>query len=124
MDGEAIIVHHMPNAHSDGDSVVLRGWVPDLEREIRELKELSESVSAINESLVIACECSDRSCTEMVTISHDEYEAIRANPRHFAVLPGHVYADVESVVQESDAYVVVEKQGIASAGAEILDAPR
>jgi hypothetical protein len=37
------------------------------------------------------------------------------------VLPGHIYAQVESVVDETDWYVVVEKFGAAQPVAEALD---
>ena len=85
------------------------------------LQELNETVSAVTDSFVVACECADRSCVEMVTICGEEYEAVRANPRHFVVLSGHVYPDVERVVGEADAYVVVEKSGTAAKVAEVLD---
>ena len=88
------------------------------------LRELNESLSALSESFVIACEFANRSCVEMLTIHADEYEAMRAEPRHFAVRPDHVYPDVEDVVRESDEYVVVEKRAVAAQVAEVLDERR
>jgi len=84
------------------------------------LRTLSEAFATVAGTFTIACECADRSCIEMVELQPDEYLTVRAQPRLFAVLPGHVYPDVEVVVRESDRYVVVEK--IASAGetSEIL----
>jgi len=38
-----------------------------------------------------------------------EYETVRADAMHFAVVPGHEVPDVESVVERYDAYVVIEK---------------
>lgn len=78
------------------------------------LMELNDAVAALSETSVIACECADASCVETLEISGEEYAAVREEPRRFAVLPGHVYPDVENVVSESDRYVVVEK--IAAAG--------
>jgi hypothetical protein len=85
------------------------------------LEELNETFQQITERFTIACECADTSCVEMLEIHAEEYEAVRAEPRHFVVLPGHIYPDVEDVVREADGYVVVEKTGTAAAVAEILD---
>jgi hypothetical protein len=38
-----------------------------------------------------------------------EYEAVRAQPTRFLVLPAHVFPEVEDVVAEAGSYVVVEK---------------
>jgi hypothetical protein len=57
------------------------------------------------------CECLDVDCTQVLTISHAEYERIRAHPMHFVVLPGHQNLDVEAVVARRDWYVVVQKLG-------------
>ena len=77
---------------------------------------------AATEPLPIACECADTSCVQMLHIQRDEYADVRRNPRHFAVLPGHVYPDVEAVVRESEGCVVVEKFAAAGALAAELDA--
>lgn len=45
---------------------------------------------------------------------------VRANPRHFAVLPGHLYLDIETVVTETETYVVDEKIAKAAEFAEQL----
>jgi 5-bromo-4-chloroindolyl phosphate hydrolysis protein len=78
------------------------------------LKGINEALNEATGTFVIACECADTSCLEMLEIEPDQYEAIRANPRHFAVRPGHLYPDVEDVVGEYEAYTIVEK--IATAG--------
>ena len=56
----------------------------------------------------------------LIEIRPEDYAAVRAEPRHFAVLPGHIYPDVERVVREADGYVVVEKQGTAAEVVEIF----
>jgi 5-bromo-4-chloroindolyl phosphate hydrolysis protein len=85
------------------------------------LQGLNDSFKSLTSTFTIACECADASCVEMLDIQADEYLAVRAEPRHFAVLPDHVYSDVERVVREPDGYVVVEKTGAAAKVAEILD---
>ena len=84
------------------------------------LSELNEGLSSVTEQFVIACECADTKCVDMLDISPNEYEAVRANPRWFVVLAGHIYPEVERVVREEDGYVVVEK--LAAAGAEAEEA--
>ena len=84
------------------------------------LKELNDSFASLTGRFTIACECADRTCIEMIEIRPDEYLAIRAEPRHFAVLPGHVYPDVETVVGGNDGYAVVQKTGAAEDVARLL----
>ena len=67
------------------------------------------------------CECGDTDCTERITLTLREYTAVRANPLHFAIVPGHEVAEAERVVQKGDRYAVVEKYG---AGAEVAEQRR
>ena len=71
-----------------------------------------------------ACECAKLDCFELVSMSVDEYEAIRGHPNHFAVLPGHVYPDVEVIVSETDRYLVVAKIGEGADVAALFDPRR
>jgi hypothetical protein len=68
-----------------------------------------------------ACECADLHCIDQISMSVDEYEAVRRNPNNFVVLPGHVYPEVEEVVSENDRYVVVAKIGEGAEIAVALD---
>lgn len=74
------------------------------------LKELNELFVAASGTFLVACECADAECLEVVEIRPDEYRAVRAEPRRFVVLPDHVRADAEDVVAKSQAYVVVENR--------------
>ena len=69
---------------------------------------------------MIACECADPTCVQTLAITTAQYREVRREPRRFAVLPGHVYPDVEIVISESGAYLVVEKIGQAAGVAEAL----
>jgi hypothetical protein len=82
------------------------------------LREVEDALVSVTETFVIACECADVSCVEMLDIDPNDYKAIRADPRWFIVLPGHVYSDVERVIQQKNGYVVVEKFGRAAGVAE------
>jgi hypothetical protein len=69
------------------------------------------------------CECDDPDCVEKVNATRAEYEAIRAVPTRFVVLPGHEDPDIEHVVQQTDHFLVVEKEGQAAHEAQ-EDDPR
>jgi hypothetical protein len=61
--------------------------------------------------LTFICECGRLGCSELLGLTREEYEAVRGNPRRFAILAGHEIADVEQVVERHDRYLVVEKTG-------------
>jgi 5-bromo-4-chloroindolyl phosphate hydrolysis protein len=75
---------------------------------------LNETFARLTSKFTITCECADTGCIETIEILPQEYLAIRAEPRQFAVLPGHVYPDVDSVVRGRDGYAVVEMEGEAA----------
>ena len=66
------------------------------------------------EGLTIACECADTACVETLEIDMHRYAEIRREPTHFVVRPGHVYPEVEKVVDEEPHFTVVEKIGEAA----------
>lgn len=61
--------------------------------------------------LTFICECGRLGCSRLLELTRAEYEAVRANPRRFAVLSGHEMEEVEKVVERHDRYLVVEKAG-------------
>jgi hypothetical protein len=90
-------------------------------------REINERVRTINEAFDSIlplgdwiCECANEGCTERLELTHEEYESLRADGTRFAVLPdqGHVFPEVEDVVERHDRYWVVEKVGIAATLAE------
>lgn len=62
-----------------------------------------------SEPLQIVCECGTRGCGEIITISSAEYEQIRREPTHFAVVKTHIMPEVERIVREKDQFAVVAK---------------
>ena len=62
-----------------------------------------------DEPLGFVCECGHPECSATLEITMGEYEAVRADPMHFAVLPDHQIEDVEDVVQRGAGLVVVRK---------------
>lgn len=61
------------------------------------------------------CECASQPCRERVSLSREQYEAVRSHPRHFLVVPGHVLPDLETVVETSPSYEVIEKPSALAA---------
>ena len=85
------------------------------------LQELAETFQQVTNTAMFACECAALTCTDQMEMSVDEYEALRSEPNRFAVLPGHVYHDVENVLSENDRFVVVAKIGEGAKVAERMD---
>ncbi len=66
--------------------------------------------------LPFLCECAEESCTTVLQLSQDEYEAVRAHPTHFINARGHAVngGGWVRVLDEFDRYTVVEKVGEAA----------
>jgi hypothetical protein len=81
------------------------------ERLFRRLNEQIRRVErpSAHETLDAVCECADQSCFLHLSIPVAEYERLRRNPRRFAIAPGHEVAELETVVDRYDGYIVVEK---------------
>jgi hypothetical protein len=58
------------------------------------------------------CECEEESCTTILRLSPAEYQAVRADPAHFALAIGHDFTQGR-IVSQNDRYAVVEKVGTA-----------
>lgn len=88
------------------------------------MRDLNGAVASLTEMFTVACECADLACLEVIDISPSEYEAVRAHPRRFVVRPKHLYPGIETVVRETQTYVVVEKIATAGEVAEALPPER
>ena len=89
-------------------------------------RELNERERESNHNalwLAFVCECADTTCADQIELTPEEYEKVRKNSTHFAVVAGerHVVGEVERVVEKRHRYWVVEKVGEAAAVAEQLD---
>lgn len=58
----------------------------------------------------IVCECSRRTCTELLDVTIAEYDAVRAHPTRLFVVPGHELAAVQRVVTRTRVVAVVQEQ--------------
>jgi hypothetical protein len=62
------------------------------------------------EKVSFTCECGRADCAEPISMTLVEYEAIRAEPTHFGVVPEHEQPEIESVIERHPSYFVVEKR--------------
>lgn len=100
------------------------GRVQALFREVNERVVETTTADRVPGPFEVLCECASDECVEPISISRDDYEAIRRVPTHFLVRHGHVVPDSERVAARGDDYVVVEKFGDAGMAAVQLDPRR
>lgn len=79
-------------------------------REVNEQIEDAHDDGRPGRFLRMVCECGQATCERVVAITPAEYAQLRSDPRRFAVTRGHVLADMERVVSETDRFVVVRKR--------------
>ena len=80
----------------------------DLDKGAREL------IGSERSSLVpFICECPDPACREVLLLTLDEYEVVRARPERGVAAIGHEDLAIERIVAENDRFVVTEKLGRA-----------
>jgi len=65
-----------------------------------------------DERAAFVCECARPDCVQMVKLPLDEYKRWHRDDRHFVVLPGHEYPEVETVLEANEDYFVIEKRDI------------
>lgn len=67
------------------------------------------------------CECSSTGCFERLSLTLEEYEAVRRHGTWFLVRDGHQDIEIELVVETHPEYLVVQKDGVAGVLAELED---
>ena len=70
------------------------------------------------------CECAQAECKQKVGMGLEDYERVRSDPSHFFVVPGHEIPDVETVIEEHDGWVLIEKAPGTEAIVEATDRRR
>jgi hypothetical protein len=89
-------------------------------RDINErLHEGLQQVPGNPQLLEFICECGHQTCELHIRLSLAEYEQVRGDSRHFAVVPGHEIPEAERLVSTGERFNVVEKIGDA---VELTDA--
>jgi hypothetical protein len=64
--------------------------------------------------LEIVCECGVEACTERVVITYVEFYEVRRHPGWYVVSPGHLRLEIDHVIVEETAFVVVEQESRAA----------
>jgi len=100
-----------------------------VQNEIR-FRDANEQISKTAERLdmngviPLLCECHRSECHEVIRLTLQEYEEIRADPARFICFPGHEEGSPEStVIERGNEHVVVRKSGVAGRLAYHADPP-
>ena len=85
-----------------------------------QVRKLNDNFEDSGADSFFVCECANTECAEQVEVSLAEYERVRANDRWFFVAPNdeHVFAEVETEVERTERYYIVEKVEAAAHIAE------
>ena len=78
------------------------------------LAERRAELSAVEGRTPYLCECEDESCTEIVRLTAEDYEAVRADPTHFVIVPDHPTHGAE-IVRSGAGWICVAKAGASGA---------
>ena len=76
------------------------------------------------DGIAFRCECGRLGCNVLIELTRDEYEAVRADARRFAIVPGHEVAEIEDVVERYDAYAVVATRAAGAVDVAERTSPR
>lgn len=102
------------NAHAQQEAI---GHAQIAARTENESIQASADKLAMLGPIPFVCECANRTCSEIVRLSFDEYEAIRQYPCRFFNVSGHettsVDAGAERIIAVVGELTVVEKIGVA-----------
>jgi hypothetical protein len=79
-------------------------------REINEEIEQAHHGDPAGRRMSIACECALKSCDRIIGITMAEYQEVRSDATHFAIVPEHFIGDIERIVSENDRFAVVAKR--------------
>jgi hypothetical protein len=89
-------------------------------------KALEQPITGEDEPIPFVCECGDAGCWEPLQLTIAQFNRAHAVAMRYAVKPLHVMPDHERVVEQHDAYWIVEKyapdEAHASAAAGFVEA--
>lgn len=80
-------------------------------REVNErVREVAAPLLGARKEGEFLCECGHEACIETIRLDVEDYEAVRASPHRFVMVPGHQDGKVEATsVQGNGRFVVVER---------------
>lgn len=93
----------------------------DVFRKVNEGIERGHWPGEESEPLGLRCECTRLGCNLLLELTPTEYQHVRADPSRFVMIGGHELPSIETVVQRTPEYVVVEKHDEAAEDAQATD---
>jgi hypothetical protein len=61
------------------------------------------------EPLPLICECALTGCSASIQVDAGTFARVRERPMRFLVAPGHQQLDIETVLEQREGYLIVEK---------------
>lgn len=86
------------------NEVIFRSVNKDVQNFIEDSPKHSE-----NDRALFYCECSKPNCLRKIKLSAKKYAELHKDKKHFMVLVGHEYPEVERVIDKTKNYQIVEK---------------
>jgi hypothetical protein len=80
-------------------------------REIERVEQ--EGGGAADGVLEVICECGRDPCSAVITLTVSEFHSAHSQKNRFVVVPGHQTEEIERVIDDRGAHLVVEKFGEA-----------
>jgi hypothetical protein len=74
------------------------------------IEALRSGTATMTSEFGVICECASLGCTTQIMIMTDVYERTRARSDHFIVLRGHQLDDLETIIEDHETFVVIEKR--------------
>ena len=62
-----------------------------------------------NDKIKFYCECSKPDCLERINLTSKEYKEYHNDKKHFVILVGHEFPEIEKVIEKYSNYQIVEK---------------
>jgi len=78
-------------------------------REINEWIQQSNDTRGTGPANPYICECSDEACAATISLTHVEYEEVRAYGTHFAIALDHESPDLDLLVSERTGFSIIRK---------------
>ena len=91
----------------------LRARAPTASSDRALFRSVNEEIARLdgNGTTLFLRECGNPACSERIPLTAAALRQLHNGGNLFVVLSGHATPDVESVVDESDSYVIVRKSG-------------
>ena len=80
-------------------------------RQVNEqIRDLNRGFGTEQGTMTVICECGHADCTERLELRVQAYERVRSDSRLYVIAAGHVFPELESVVESREGWEVVRKR--------------